>query len=120
MMWSSASGELESDFETRRQSLSPPLQPNSDERFSNQNEEFIQQRADFERMLVDNVIESKKVIVKAGTSKTNVLLLTAHRSGSTFLGELFNQNSNAFYMFEPLVAVQGAHSTGQCDGLWLG
>ena len=112
-MRSSASGELESDFDTRRQSLSPPLQPNSDERFSNQNEEFIQQRADFERMLVDT--ESKKV--KAGTAKTNVLLLTAHRSGSTFLGELFNQNSNAFYMFEPLVAIQGAHSTDQCDGL---
>ena len=35
-----------------------------------------------------------------------VLLVTAHRSGSTFLGELFNQNKNAFYLFEPLGALQ--------------
>ena len=38
------------------------------------------------------------------TSK--VLLVTAHRSGSTFLGELFNNNNDAFYVFEPLGAIQ--------------
>ena len=38
-------------------------------------------------------------------SKTRkVLLLTYFRGGSTFLGEAFNQNDNAFYWFEPLAA----------------
>jgi len=31
-----------------------------------------------------------------------VILLTYYRSGSSFLGELFNQHPNAFYHFEPL------------------
>ena len=43
----------------------------------------------------------------AATNATKVLLLASHRSGSTFLGEIFNQNSEAFYLFEPLGAVQG-------------
>ena len=64
MMWSSASDELETDFvpDTRTQSLSPPLQPKSDERISKQYGEFIQQQA-----------------VQAGTKspKINVLLTRA-------------------------------------------
>lgn len=47
-------------------------------------------------------------------SKVNVLLVTAHRSGSTFLGELFNRNPDVFYLFEPLAGVQGEHSTIGC------
>ena len=47
--------------------------------------------------------------------QTKVLLITAHRSGSTFLGELFNQNEKAFYLFEPLVAIQSKMSTMGCD-----
>nr|XP_002130975.1 carbohydrate sulfotransferase 3-like [Ciona intestinalis] len=31
-----------------------------------------------------------------------VILFTTKRSGSTFLGEVFNQNPEAFYLFEPL------------------
>ena len=48
-------------------------------------------------------------------SQTKVLLICAHRSGSTFLGELFNQNEKAFYLFEPLVAIQAKMSTMGCD-----
>ena len=47
--------------------------------------------------------------------QTKVLLITAHRSGSTFLGELFNQNEKAFYLFEPLAAIQSKMSTMGCD-----
>jgi len=35
-------------------------------------------------------------------------------SGSTFLGELFNENPDAFYLFEPLAGIQGEHSTLGC------
>ena len=42
------------------------------------------------------------------------MLITAHRSGSTFLGELFNRNPNVFYLFEPLAGLQGEHSTTGC------
>ena len=38
---------------------------------------------------------------KANVSK--VVLMTYFRGGSTFLGELLNQNQDAFYMFEPLL-----------------
>ena len=47
----------------------------------------------------------------SATNATKVLLLASHRSGSTFLGEIFNQNSEAFYLFEPLGAVQGTGLT---------
>ena len=33
---------------------------------------------------------------------TKVVLIAYHRGGSSFLGELFNQNPDAFYWFEPL------------------
>ena len=33
----------------------------------------------------------------------------------TFQGELFNQNENAFYLFEPLAAMQSEMSTMGCD-----
>lgn len=51
----------------------------------------------------------------AAEEQTRVLLVTAHRSGSTFLGELFNRNPSAFYIFEPLASVQNEHSTLGCD-----
>ena len=46
---------------------------------------------------------------------TKVLVVSAHRSGSSFIGELFNQNSEAFYLFEPLGAVQETQSTLGCN-----
>ena len=33
---------------------------------------------------------------------TKVVLVAYYRGGSSFFGELFNQNSEAFYWFEPL------------------
>ena len=36
-----------------------------------------------------------------------VIILAYQRTGSSFLGELFNQNPDAFYWFEPL---EGAYS----------
>jgi len=41
-----------------------------------------------------------------------VILYTNKRSGSTFLGEMFNQNPNVFYLFEPLFPY-----TRSCDVL---
>ena len=35
-----------------------------------------------------------------------LLIITSHRAGSSFFGELFNENKEAFYVFEPLAAVQ--------------
>jgi len=40
-------------------------------------------------------------IVKVQNGKMFVILVTGFRTGSTFLGELFNQNPDALYMFEP-------------------
>ena len=41
----------------------------------------------------------------AGTNRTAVLLVTYASGGSTFLGEAFNLNEDAFYWFEPLPGV---------------
>ena len=35
-------------------------------------------------------------------SRTKILLVTYHRGGSTFLGEIFAQNDDVFYWYEPL------------------
>lgn len=34
---------------------------------------------------------------------TNILIVTEYRSGSSFFANVFNKNSKAFYLFEPLV-----------------
>ncbi|XP_068134427.1 carbohydrate sulfotransferase 1-like [Hyperolius riggenbachi] len=39
-------------------------------------------------------------------SRTQILVFAASRSGSSFLGQLFNQNSDVVYLFEPLYHVQ--------------
>jgi hypothetical protein len=33
-----------------------------------------------------------------------VVILACYRGGSTFVGSVFNQNDDAFYWFEPLMA----------------
>ncbi|XP_035272734.1 carbohydrate sulfotransferase 1 [Anguilla anguilla] len=38
--------------------------------------------------------------------KTHILILATTRSGSSFVGQLFNQHSDVFYLFEPLYHVQ--------------
>ena len=43
-------------------------------------------------------------------NKTRVLIMTHHRSGSSFTGELFNQHPDVFYMYEPLKIVNGGCS----------
>ncbi|XP_078533387.1 carbohydrate sulfotransferase 6-like [Lissotriton helveticus] len=35
------------------------------------------------------------------SNRTHLLILTSWRSGSSFVGQLFNQNPNVFYLFEP-------------------
>ena len=41
---------------------------------------------------------------------TRVVIMTHHRSGSSFTGELFNQHPDVFYMYEPLKIVNGGCS----------
>ncbi|KAM9753644.1 carbohydrate sulfotransferase 1-like isoform 1-T8 [Menidia menidia] len=38
--------------------------------------------------------------------RTNILILATTRSGSSFVGQLFNQHPDVFYLFEPLYHVQ--------------
>ncbi|XP_055363298.1 carbohydrate sulfotransferase 1-like isoform X2 [Betta splendens] len=40
------------------------------------------------------------------TRKTHILVLATTRSGSSFVGQLLNQNQDVFYLFEPLYHVQ--------------
>ncbi|XP_019613959.1 PREDICTED: carbohydrate sulfotransferase 3-like [Branchiostoma belcheri] len=40
------------------------------------------------------------------TKRTAVIIITQMRSGSTFVGEIFNQHPGAFYIFEPLWALE--------------
>ncbi|XP_077980095.1 carbohydrate sulfotransferase 1-like [Glandiceps talaboti] len=39
---------------------------------------------------------------KETTSRTNILILASMRTGSSFAGEMFNQNTDTLYVFEPL------------------
>ncbi|KAL7862670.1 hypothetical protein SRHO_G00116540 [Serrasalmus rhombeus] len=53
--------------------------------------------------------------------KTHILILATTRSGSSFVGQLFNQHSDIFYLFEPLYHVQSTliphftHSRNMAD-----
>ena len=45
-------------------------------------------------------------ILDSSTSKrVNFIIVSEPRSGSSFLGQIFNQHPNVFYLFEPLRAV---------------
>ena len=37
------------------------------------------------------------------SSRKQVLIVTEYRSGSSFIGEIFNRNPDIFYLFEPLL-----------------
>ncbi len=37
-----------------------------------------------------------------------VILLSYNRCGSTFMGQIFNRNPQAFYMYEPIDAIYTA------------
>ena len=55
-----------------------------------------------------------KTTSKPPTSEpTQVLLMTSYRSGSTFLGQVFNQHPEVFYFFEPLVALDERDNIGE-------
>ncbi|XP_078620687.1 carbohydrate sulfotransferase 1-like [Branchiostoma floridae x Branchiostoma japonicum] len=43
---------------------------------------------------------------EAATKRTAVIVMTQMRSGSTFVGEIFNQHPDAFYFFEPIWALE--------------
>ena len=47
------------------------------------------------------VTEKEKIHIENLPPAENVLLVTGYRTGSSFLGELFNQNDDVFYLFEP-------------------
>ena len=45
-------------------------------------------------------------VLDSSTSKrVNVIIVSEPKSGSSFLGQIFNQHPNVFYLFEPLRAV---------------
>ena len=49
-------------------------------------------------------ISRLKILSVPDPNKVKVLMVTYMRGGSSFLGELFAQNPDAYYMFEPLDA----------------
>ncbi|XP_071941346.1 carbohydrate sulfotransferase 1-like [Antedon mediterranea] len=62
--------------------------------------------ANIERALkhIWTVKQSKKPDYKSfGTKPNVVIILSCKRSGTSFFGELFNQNPDVFYVFEPLM-----------------
>ena len=46
-----------------------------------------------------------KIAPFSNSERKNVLIVSQPRSGSSFLGQIFNQHRNVFYLFEPLRAV---------------
>ena len=43
---------------------------------------------------------------KSKREKTNVLIIAHGRSGSSFLGQIFNSHKDVFYVYEPLITLQ--------------
>jgi len=59
-----------------------------------------------------NVNREKQVLQEGETRKRQNLIIVAHgRSGSTFLGNIFNHHPNVFYLFEPYQTVERLHGS---------
>ncbi|XP_043938515.1 carbohydrate sulfotransferase 1 [Protopterus annectens] len=56
----------------------------------------------------DRACEEYSLFNYNGSRKTHILILATTRSGSSFSGQLFNQHSDIFYLYEPLYHVQVA------------
>ncbi|XP_040201138.1 carbohydrate sulfotransferase 1-like [Rana temporaria] len=56
--------------------------------------------------LKDNITRALCEDVNTQQSRKHILIFATARSGSSFLGQLFNQNPDVFYLFEPLYLVQ--------------
>ncbi|KAG8564709.1 hypothetical protein GDO81_016558 [Engystomops pustulosus] len=54
----------------------------------------------------DRLCEDGQLTNSNISRKTHILILATTRSGSTFLGQLFNQHTDVFYLFEPLYHVE--------------
>ncbi|OCT81956.1 carbohydrate sulfotransferase 1 [Xenopus laevis] len=54
----------------------------------------------------DKLCEDNQLLTSNFSRKIHILILATTRSGSSFLGQLFNQHSDVFYLFEPLYHVQ--------------
>ncbi|KAM9311168.1 carbohydrate sulfotransferase 1-like [Gastrophryne carolinensis] len=58
------------------------------------------------RHLKDDMTRTMCEDVIGQQDRKHILVLASARSGSSFLGQLFNQNSDIFYLYEPLYHVQ--------------
>ncbi|KAM4722258.1 carbohydrate sulfotransferase 1 [Rhinophrynus dorsalis] len=56
--------------------------------------------------LPERLCEDSQPLAYNYSRKTHILILATTRSGSSFVGQLFNQHSDIFYLFEPLYHVQ--------------
>ncbi|XP_053544870.1 carbohydrate sulfotransferase 1 [Bombina bombina] len=55
---------------------------------------------------LDRVCDDNPPFSSNFSRKTHILILATTRSGSSFVGQLLNQHSDVFYLFEPLYHVQ--------------
>ena len=53
--------------------------------------------------IVEFVVEREQIQFEDLPPAENVLLATGYRTGSSFLGELFNQNEDVFYVIKNFV-----------------
>uniref|UniRef100_A0A2K5V6T5 Carbohydrate sulfotransferase 1 n=1 Tax=Macaca fascicularis TaxID=9541 RepID=A0A2K5V6T5_MACFA len=56
--------------------------------------------------LAERLCEESPTFAYNLSRKTHILILATTRSGSSFVGQLFNQHLDVFYLFEPLYHVQ--------------
>lgn len=51
------------------------------------------------------------------TERKNVLIYAPARSGSSFLGQIFNQHDDVFYLYEPVVRLQYAREIARYESV---
>ncbi|XP_073423925.1 carbohydrate sulfotransferase 1-like [Dendrobates tinctorius] len=60
----------------------------------------------------DNATRALCEEVNGQPGRKHILIFTSARSGSSFLGQIFNQNPDIFYLYEPLFHVQDMFTKG--------
>ena len=48
----------------------------------------------------------EEIAFRNDTKRVGIVIISSYRTGSTFLGEIFNHHPKVFYHFEPLAAFQ--------------
>ena len=66
-----------------------------------------EEKSDKNEQTTPNATNLPLPVKRKSSKRTPVLFMAQYRSGSSFGASIFNKHKDVFYMYEPLIAVEG-------------